>query len=1233
MIHGKLKSQNSNKIKNNISSISSKNTPKTSNLNSLRTKQEKTKATKINTNYPLKTDSSKKVKTRKIIHRNNKSMNFDITNPLNNEISFKSFEQSNNNITDLFLNPIALGTEEKISLFKKENHKKNLKKNILLQQKENKKFSNSKKKNNNNNNNIINKSKKILNLHKCKSESNFKKIEIFSPTFYGYKITFPNNLNKSQSNDSFSNRKTENIEFDNKQKILSVKIVYYLNYIDNIILIQKTFRGFLLRNKRFILNEKINNFSNHICFAILIHANLSKKYFFQALKSYRKNKIYSNPLKSSFKKNKSKNLDFKKCFYLNKSVNNEEEGINNLIKSDKKEKKIDNNILHGLHRKNLSQYFNSNNTSFANTFEFERLSSKRIKKTLKIQNVHNFGLKSKNKPKEPFSKYKQLYMIAMKQTEKLQNKLNQPQKFKEPLKIKSKVNNISYIPKKKNNITKINEFNFTNKNNNAININKNQEIEKNNIKNMNNLDDNISSNQIQNNTKTYNQSTYFIVDKNNSNSSPTVITINNTLSSNRKRKIFNDIIQESQNINFKLESVFLKKHYSIDKLFSYFIQSNQISSFKSLSIIKEKEDYIKSNKSKQFYNLGINHEIFDLSSLCKINKTFNDIESNINFSVIDNKKIIRIELNKLDNFSIKSINKKQIFDIEPSKYFFINNNEKRRFKNITESNFQFINFKPVKIENKNILNIKKEIDFKIEFDKKELKKNILEINSNNQFHLISNKNHIVLNTQNKIINYNFELIPKNKKIIINNQQNNIFEEVISFNIIENNKKDKNMFMISHTNFDYYPRKRKQNKNIIFMNKIMKMEWTFLPNQIVKYIKNYNKLYTFQTLIEYMNTVKNKNKINLKGKNLLIKIIKKTDFQFKNNYFNEYKEKIKIEKIIEKCLDKKKENIINNIKIESTVNFSIDKKFPEEELKFSNELILKSTNQEDNIKLKNELLPVPNLHLQNVSKNSSKKIVSLKNLKGKNTKRTDKKIEEKKNTEIKNPVNSNRIILKRKPINIVSDIKNSYIENLLKIKKNQIKKKYLTLWKNNINLNELFTFRSKDEKLKKQKRQLRIKYIKKNNRDNISKENSLNSNSSKGYKQMKIIHKIFDGSGEITSINNSHSSKFSETFTNVFENLNIKDSLILDRFININKILLKCNKKNNFSKWKNIVIKIRRSNRKIVSNKKNLIKYLMMMMIYSFTYLEPLKKSLNNRRDYLLGKSLFIWYRHFYCFHH
>ena len=132
--------------------------------------------------------------------------------------------------------------------------------------------------------------------------------------------------------------------------------------------------------------------------------------------------------------------------------------------------------------------------------------------------------------------------------------------------------------------------------------------------------------------------------------------------------------------------------------------------------------------------------------------------------------------------------------------------------------------------------------------------------------------------------------------------------------------------------------------------------------------------------------------------------------------------------------------------------------------------------------------------------------------------------------------------------------------------------------------------------------------------------------------MKIIHKIYDGSGEVTSINGSRSSKYSETFTNVFDNLTIKDSLLLDRFMNINQLFIKSKKYHNFSKWKNVIIKIRRSKRNIASNKKNLVKYLLMMMIYNFTYLEPLRKSLDNRRDYLLGKSLFIWYRHFYCFH-
>ena len=132
--------------------------------------------------------------------------------------------------------------------------------------------------------------------------------------------------------------------------------------------------------------------------------------------------------------------------------------------------------------------------------------------------------------------------------------------------------------------------------------------------------------------------------------------------------------------------------------------------------------------------------------------------------------------------------------------------------------------------------------------------------------------------------------------------------------------------------------------------------------------------------------------------------------------------------------------------------------------------------------------------------------------------------------------------------------------------------------------------------------------------------------------MKIVHKIFDGSGEITSINASRSSKLSETFTNVFDDFTVKDSLLLDRFINVNKICLKNQQFNYFNIWKNNITKLRRKSRKVASNKKNLVKYLLMMMIYNFTYLEPLKNSLDNRREYLLGKSLFIWYRHYYCFH-
>ena len=144
-------------------------------------------------------------------------------------------------------------------------------------------------------------------------------------------------------------------------------------------------------------------------------------------------------------------------------------------------------------------------------------------------------------------------------------------------------------------------------------------------------------------------------------------------------------------------------------------------------------------------------------------------------------------------------------------------------------------------------------------------------------------------------------------------------------------------------------------------------------------------------------------------------------------------------------------------------------------------------------------------------------------------------------------NSNRKVLKKKPINIVNEVKNSYLENLIKIKHNQNKKRLFNIWKKLSKSNKILSIKKSDNKKEiKPKRQLKVKYIKKKPSIKLKDKNnsdSLSSNSSKGYKQMKIIHKIFDGNGEITSINESNSSKLSETFTNVFENLKIKDSLI------------------------------------------------------------------------------------------
>ena len=121
----------------------------------------------------------------------------------------------------------------------------------------------------------------------------------------------------------------------------------------------------------------------------------------------------------------------------------------------------------------------------------------------------------------------------------------------------------------------------------------------NNINNINNTT--IKSTHIKNYSKTFNQSKYFIVDKYNSNSSPTVITINNNLSNiNRKGNVFNKILPDYQNININIKGNIFEKIYSINKILSFYIKSNKISSFNSLLLIREYENYIQSNKNKCF---------------------------------------------------------------------------------------------------------------------------------------------------------------------------------------------------------------------------------------------------------------------------------------------------------------------------------------------------------------------------------------------------------------------------------------------------------------------------------------------------------------------------------------------------------------------------------------------------------------------------------------------------------
>ena len=1223
MINGKSKNQITNKLKS-LTNVFSSFTSKANNINSIIGKQTKSKPNKPSLNLFGKNDSYKSTKLKKIIHRNNNSINFE--NSHQDFINHQTFEQLNNNFTNLIFNPITLGNEEKTSLFKKENQKK-IKKNLLPKKNNinNNKIDNQNehKKNNNINNNNEKNLKKNLSFHRCKSESNLKKTQIYSPTYYGYQIIFPSNFNKSQSNNDFIKSSQLKIDNNNKieesQKILSVKVVYYLEYIENIILIQKIFRGFLFRQNRRLLNEKINDFSNHICFALLNHANFYKKYFLKFLKSYRKKMIYKSPFKPSLnKKINNKNLNENKYSSINEKQNilfrsyeNQQNGIQQINSFFSDLKKIDINIQSKDHT--------------TKSTDFEKTSTKASQRGLKIQNINNFELKSKKKINENFTKYIQLYMNEKKENEKLINQLNQSNKFKEPLSIKKQVNNQIYIPKKKEKELKINSnLNEINIIGNDYNYQDNEIIE-NNINN-----NNISTNETENRPKTYNQSTYFFVDKNNSNSSPTVITINNTLSSNRKKKMFIDLLPE-YNLNLCFKSNNKKKNYSINKISSIYIKPHKTSSFNSLSINKEQVNNIKSIKNKKFDNLLINNEKFNIQSLFDNKKKINFSESSINFSILQkqilHKKLSNFQYKNINNFFIKSNKKTLILEINKNKNFYINNNNVKKFKNILKSNIESLYYDAIKKEDKKKLEIKNENFFIIDFKMKKSLNSILKINTNEQINIIQLK---VLNKlkQNEIVKNNFEII-SNKKDYFNQ---NIPEVTISFYIFQNknNKNDNNNLTINHINIDYIP--KKTHKSNILVNKKKEIELNNFPIMISNYIKNYNKAFIFKTLIDYMKNIKMKNIIDKKRKKFLNKFINKKDITLKNNYFRKYKDIIKIDKILEKEIKKYTGNCINNFNNKlikaNVIDFSIDKKLSENVLKINNEIVLKSTNKSNELKLKKKLLNIPKLELENLnSKNFSKKIISMKSLKTSYTHRKNKENEQMKRN---NPLfNSARIILKKNKINTITNIKKKYLQNLIKIKKNHIIKVYFTFWKNNINPNELFTFRSKDN-IKKPKREIRVKYINKST-GNISKDNSLSSNSSKGYKQMKIIQKFTDGSGEVISINGSRSSKYSETFTNAFDNLTIKDSLLLDRFMNINKLYMKSKKYNNFSKWKNIMIKIRRSNRKIASNKKNLVKYLLMMMIYNFTYLEPLKKSLDNRRDYLQGKSLFIWYRHFYCF--
>jgi hypothetical protein len=282
-----------------------------------------------------------------------------------------------------------------------------------------------------------------------------------------------------------------------------------------------------------------------------------------------------------------------------------------------------------------------------------------------------------------------------------------------------------------------------------------------------------------------------------------------------------------------------------------------------------------------------------------------------------------------------------------------------------ESNIESLYYDAIKKEDKKKLEIKNENFFIIDFKMKKSLNSILKINTNEQINIIQLK---VLNKlkQNEIVKNNFEII-SNKKDYFNQ---NIPEVTISFNIFQNknNKNDNNNLTINHINIDYMP--KKTHKSNILVNKKKEIELNNFPIMISNYIKNYNKAFIFKTLIDYMKNIKMKNIIDKKRKKFLNKFINKKDITLKNNYFRKYKDIIKIDKILEKEIKKYTGNCNNNFNNKlikaNVIDFSIDKKLSENVLKINNEIVLKSTNKSNELKLKKKLLNIPKLELENLN---------------------------------------------------------------------------------------------------------------------------------------------------------------------------------------------------------------------------------------------------------------------------